>query len=568
MSTTLQAAPPARSRDAAAGDARPVRAESGADGTAPRAEHGRHPGGRRLTLSARLAVMAGVGVASSLVIGVAAIVMMTRLAGTTHEVEAITSQVLVPVGQVAQYEVAGGQLVTQAAALADVAATQETFAQGVELDAAIDEALTGIAAYSDETAERVEAFRAELEAFRVVRDEQLLPIVLADDRDAYLELLDAQILPMVYGYRENLDALVEHGESLEAAAGERAQSAARVGQIGTVLLLVAGITLSVVAAYVTTRLVRRSISGLQDTIGAIAHGDLTQEAPVVSNDEIGDASIALNEARAALTAVLSGAGESSVTVASASEELSAANAQVAAGAEETSAQAGVVAAAAEQVARNVQTAAAGAEQMGASIREIAQNAAEAARVAQQATGVAASTNETVGKLGTSSQEIGNVVKAITQIAEQTNLLALNATIEAARAGEAGKGFAVVASEVKDLAQETARATEDIARRVEAIQVDTVGAVDAIGEITTIIGSINDFQLTIASAVEEQTATTNEMSRSVQEASTGVQEIASNITTVASAAQQTSSTVGQMGDSVSELATMSSDLRRRLAEFTF
>jgi len=161
-----------------------------------------------------------------------------------------------------------------------------------------------------------------------------------------------------------------------------------------------------------------------------------------------------------------------------------------------------------------------------------------------------------------------VVKTISQIAAQTNLLALNATIEAARAGEAGKGFAVVASEVKDLAQETARATEEITRRVDAIQADTTGAVAAIGEISKIIASINDYQLTIASAVEEQTATTNEMSRSVTEAATGSGEIAANITGVATGAANSSEVLVQMGSSVDELAKMSADLRQRVAAFTY
>ena len=174
--------------------------------------------------------------------------------------------------------------------------------------------------------------------------------------------------------------------------------------------------------------------------------------------------------------------------------------------------------------------------------------------------MAESTNHTVAKLGESSAEIGNVVKVITSIAEQTNLLALNATIEAARAGEAGKGFAVVASEVKDLAQETARATEDISRRVEAIQSDTSNAVAAIGEISQIIARINDYQLTIASAVEEQTATTNEMSRSVSEAASGTTDIAANIGGVASATQATTATLAEADRTVTELATLADELQ--------
>jgi methyl-accepting chemotaxis protein len=199
-----------------------------------------------------------------------------------------------------------------------------------------------------------------------------------------------------------------------------------------------------------------------------------------------------------------------------------------ANAEETSSQANVVSAAGEQVNRNLQTVATGSEEMSVSIKEIAKNATEAAKVATEAAKAAQATNATVSKLGESSVEIGQVIKVITSIAQQTNLLALNATIEAARAGEAGKGFAVVANEVKELAKETAKATEDISRKIESIQIDTKGAVEAIGTITKIITQVNDISNSIASAVEEQNATTNEMSRNVTEAARGASEIAKNI----------------------------------------
>jgi methyl-accepting chemotaxis protein len=240
--------------------------------------------------------------------------------------------------------------------------------------------------------------------------------------------------------------------------------------------------------------------------------------------------------------------------------------QIASNAEETSAQAGIAAAAAEQVTRNVQTVSAGSEELGASIREIAQNANDAAQVASEAVEVAETTNRTVSKLGESSVEIGNVVKVITTIAEQTNLLALNATIEAARAGDAGKGFAVVASEVKDLAQETAKATEDISRRVAAIQTDTTNAVAAIGEISRIIARINDYQVTIASAVEEQTATTSEMNRNVNEAAIGSAEIATNITSVAAAAHTTTNAGNDSRTASENLVRLSTEMRTLVGQF--
>ncbi|MBN1170731.1 MAG: hypothetical protein JXA67_01030 [Micromonosporaceae bacterium] len=180
--------------------------------------------------------------------------------------------------------------------------------------------------------------------------------------------------------------------------------------------------------------------------------------------------------------------------------------------------------------------------------------------------MANATNTTVTKLGESSVEIGNVVNLINAIAEQTNLLALNATIEAARAGDLGKGFAVVAGEVKELAQETAKATEDISRRVAAIQADTTGAVTAIGEITAIISRINDYQMTIASAVEEQAATVQEMNRGISTAAMGSTEIASNISGVARGAQATKTAVGHSQQASSNLADMAAELNAQVRRF--
>ncbi|HEY3381597.1 MAG TPA: methyl-accepting chemotaxis protein [Vicinamibacterales bacterium] len=248
------------------------------------------------------------------------------------------------------------------------------------------------------------------------------------------------------------------------------------------------------------------------------------------------------------------------------EELGAISQQMTGNAEETSTQVGVVSAASEQISRNLTVVATSAEEMLASVREIAKSANEAARMAKHAVGVADTTNQTVQKLGDSSTEIGNVIKVITSIAEQTNLLALNATIEAARAGDAGKGFAVVANEVKELAKETAKATEDISGKIAAIQGDTSGAVEAIRQISALISQIDDVSNTIASAVEEQTATTNEIGRNITEAARGSAEIARNIAGVATAADGTTRGAADTQGAARSLATMAGQLQQLVGRF--
>ena len=276
----------------------------------------------------------------------------------------------------------------------------------------------------------------------------------------------------------------------------------------------------------------------------------------------------VNTMAANLTEQVKKIAQVAITVAKSSEEMMAESQTMSQASQETSTQAESVSSSAEQVSANVQSVATGVDEMTTSIQEIAKNATNAAQVATTAVETAETTNETIGKLGISSTEIGNVIKVITSIAQQTNLLALNATIEAARAGEAGKGFAVVANEVKELAKQTASATEDISQKIEAIQGDAKGAVEAIGQITTIINQINDIQNTIASAVEQQTATTNEIARNVNQAAEKSSGIADNIISLAQAAQSTNNSAAKTQQSATELSKTAGDLQALVNQFKF
>ena len=308
------------------------------------------------------------------------------------------------------------------------------------------------------------------------------------------------------------------------------------------------------------------VDSILEVVTAAAKGDLTREVTINGADAIGQMSEGLAKLLRDLRGSIAAIGQNAHALASASDELTAVAQQMAGNAEETATQANVVSAASEQVSKNVQVVATGSEEMSASIKEIARSSNEAARVARQAVTVAGSTNQIISKLGESSAEIGQVIKVITSIAQQTNLLALNATIEAARAGEAGKGFAVVANEVKELAKQTARATEDISQKIEAIQGDTKNAVGAISQISGIINQINDISNTIASAVEQQTATTNEIGRNVAQGARGSAEIAQNISGVAKAAQGTTQGAGDTQRAARALSDMAGQLQTLVSKF--
>ena len=372
-----------------------------------------------------------------------------------------------------------------------------------------------------------------------------------------------ELVPALIAMMEGIEGLVGDAEVLSKAAVDgklsaRADASKHKGEFRNVIEGVNETLNAVVAP------MQEAGSVLQ----MVAAGDLT--AHVEGNYQGDHARIKndINSMADKLSGSMGQISNNAQTLASSSEELSAVSAQMSANAEETSSQANVVSAASEQVSKNIQTVATATEEMSASIKEIAKSATEAAKIATSAVRTAESTNATVGKLGESSAEIGQVIKVITSIAQQTNLLALNATIEAARAGEAGKGFAVVANEVKELAKETAKATEDISRKIEAIQGDTKGAVVAIGEITTIINQLNDISNTIASAVEEQTATTNEITRNVGEAAKGSSQIVENIVSVATAAKSTTEGATNTQTAAAELARMAAELQRLVGEFKF
>ncbi|MCU4187030.1 methyl-accepting chemotaxis protein [Acidiferrimicrobium sp. IK] len=334
------------------------------------------------------------------------------------------------------------------------------------------------------------------------------------------------------------------------------------------IMILVGLGLSVVLALLVGRSVTKPLTATVAVLEDVADGDLTRTSTVNSHDEIGRMSIALNRVLERVRATITAVAETSLTLAAASHDLASTSSQMTGNAADTADRAATVESSATEVASNISTVAASTEEMTASITEIARTAADAVEVANQGMAAAEAASGMVTQLGQSSNMVGEVIKVVTAIAEQTNLLALNATIEAARAGEAGRGFAVVASEVKDLAQQTGKATSDITAKVAAIQNDSAAAAGAISEILTLIGTMTESQASIASAVEEQSATTNEIGRSVSDAAHGAASIAQTIGSVASAAADTTIGANKSRQSSEQLASLAAQLGSLVSQFRY
>jgi methyl-accepting chemotaxis protein len=420
-----------------------------------------------------------------------------------------------------------------------------------------------------ENRDRLAEIKKVLPSFREAQDTAITH-ARSGERDAVVKAGDRYgdiATPINNDIKKSLDDMANTFDKLLQQDREDLKSATRSLTWSLMLTMLAALGVGTFVAILLSHGISTSLQAVLDQAEAIAAGDLIHDdLKVRSRDELGELTTAINKMRGSLKRMILAITENTVRVASASEELNATSQQITANSEETSTQADVVSKAANQVSQNLQTVATGAEQMGASIKEIAKSATEAARIATGAVKVAENTTATVSKLGDSSTEIGQVIKVITSIAQQTNLLALNATIEAARAGEAGKGFAVVANEVKELAKETAKATEDISRRIEAIQSDTKAAVEAIASISTVINQINDISGSIATAVEQQNATTNEMSRNVSEAAQSSGEITSNVAGVAEAAQGTTRGATDTQQASQQLVETATQLRQLVEQF--
>jgi methyl-accepting chemotaxis protein len=517
---------------------------------------------RDLRLAARLGLLSGLGVLGVALVGLIGVTVVSDLTNEMHHLNEVTATLRASVEGDMMHDALRADVLSAlrpgadtSAAAADVADHTKTFQDRLAqirdagLGAQVTKAL-------DEAAPALEDYFAGAEH---VTD-------LAATDPAAAEAATPKFLETFSTLEVELSHVSDAVESAATAAqqhGDDVASKARLEVLAFALVLAA---LLVAVAMWLARTITRPVGKMVAVLTAVAGGDLRPRVEATTKDELGRMGVALDEALTRTSDMVLAIGEGALSLAGSSEELSATSSQLSANAEHSAARAQTASATAEVVGSNVRVVADGAEELSASIREISSQATEATRVAAEASSKAAVAQAAMADLGASSAEVGEVVKVITSIAEQTSLLALNATIESARAGEAGKGFAVVANEVKDLARATADATEAVASKVAAIQADAQRAMAATTEINEVIDGVHAISASIASAVEQQTATTNEIHRSVTEAASGTSAIAHSAADVAEAAAETTGGAGNALEAARSLAGMASELEMLVKQF--
>ncbi|HTW23198.1 MAG TPA: methyl-accepting chemotaxis protein [Candidatus Baltobacteraceae bacterium] len=382
----------------------------------------------------------------------------------------------------------------------------------------------------------------------------------------------AQFLqPLLQGYRNLRDMIDTTNDQLQTDSKNTAAHARAVvakARLTIIIFCIASSVLLLAIAFSIAHQINRRLAEIIRKLKIMAQGDLTQQVADKHHDELAEIARSFNDSMDKFRGTVARVASSASRVMTAVDGLREVSQLMSANSEQTTSQATIVSQNTSKVTDTLQTVATSTEQMNSSIQEIAKSVGQAATVSNDAMQIATSTNQTVSKLGDASQEIGAVIKVITSIAQQTNLLALNATIEAARAGEAGKGFAVVANEVKELAKQTAKATEDISHKIEAIQASTTESVEAITKIGEIIVQINEISRTVSHSIDEQNTTTQQISRNITDGARGSSEIATNISGVAQAAESTSRGAQDVQRATDGLKEMSVHLQQLVGQFKY